>query len=852
MPPKENRKKTRVESEKSKVDVDTKKEQEKTEAQQRRAYNKQERARIAVEKRKKVIAKRFKPLPIFGSQARLEELLKKEQTCNLHVKNFPHDLGAKTEHKEIIKERGDLEVLVPPYLSRVTNTSRGTCHWLVKSGRNFEVEEGVEYYEINLRLCRITKLRWFPHHGQYPGIDGNDQGKRWYCIKLDASVNQLSNLEPGKLELFHELRRLDLQSNQIIKIGDGLRGLEYLRHLDISNNYIEKIDGLSSCVRLTYIDLSSNRLSSIKNLGRLGKLKTLKLNGNKLVRLRGLDKLKSLTDLHMDRNELIDISHLVFVPTIKSLHIRENALGDMDKCGLVLVSLTNLSQLYIEGNPICDTRDFRLRVLENTSIKKLDAVEIKSYLRHYLREIKRKDDLEDIVNQTTEDYMARLEQQKEQKVSNLAVLRNREAELETAFQKYREEMEKELQECISYIHSLDTRDDLKRQSYIATDEGMKEWKAKLEEEGRARDKAIQALRARQQLDSIESVSTKSGVVKYTEKLKELAKLKPGVWREMKRREYEARSYETAVENRANKKREKEQRSKRKRVKERQSLRQRHMLDHIDDFEVASDQWWDKDNPRGKGNDVGSSPQRLHHRQAKKHNFEEGRETSDGEELQGGGSDSEKDEVSRPNSMAEGQKETEAEKESQPVRVEGKDSAGEAGAKKTDDDAGSSSDEDDGGKKVVDADAESKKGIESGKTEEKGSLYKVTFLNPSTGGLGMALAESTNVNWPGAYVKAVAKDSVAANTKLISPGHKLMSISLEGDDPVDVSKSNNAMDTLKKLKGSAGKKSLTLEFMDLEGKLNSEISIDISKGKASKPIVKSEMKKKKKKKNFFGF
>ena len=241
MPPKENRKKTRVESEKSKVDVDTKKEQEKTEAQQRRAYNKQERARIAVEKRKKVIAKRFKPLPIFGSQARLEELLKKEQTCNLHVKNFPHDLDAKREHKEIIKQRGDLEVLVPPYLSRVTNTSRGTCHWLVKSGRNFEVEEGVEYYEINLRLCRITKLRWFPHHGQYPGIDGNDQGKRWYCIKLDASVNQLSNLEPGKLELFHELRRLDLQSNQIIKIGDGLRGLEYLRHLDISNNYIEKL-----------------------------------------------------------------------------------------------------------------------------------------------------------------------------------------------------------------------------------------------------------------------------------------------------------------------------------------------------------------------------------------------------------------------------------------------------------------------------------------------------------------------------------------------------------------------------------------------------------------------------------
>ena len=58
--------------------------------------------------------------------------------------------------------------------------------------------------------------------------------------------------------------------------------------------------------------------------------------------------------------------------------------------------------------------------------------------------------------------MARLDQQKEQKTANLEILWNREAELETAFGKYREEMEKELQECISYIHSLDTREDLKK------------------------------------------------------------------------------------------------------------------------------------------------------------------------------------------------------------------------------------------------------------------------------------------------------------------------------------------------------------------------------------------------------
>merc|ERR1712167_28582 len=113
-------------------------------------------------------------------------------------------------------------------------------------------------------------------------------------------------------------------------------------------------------------------------------------------------------------------------------------------------------------------------------------------------------------------------------------------------------------------------------------------------------------------------------------------------------------------NRSNKRRDKEQRTKRKRMKERQSLRQRHMLDHIDDYEVASDQWWDKENPKGSGNEMGSSPQRLHHREGKKHNFEDGRETSDGEELQVL-SESEKEDNSRPSSRAEGKLQSESEK-----------------------------------------------------------------------------------------------------------------------------------------------------------------------------------------------
>ena len=67
-----------------------------------------------------------------------------------------------------------------------------------------------------------------------------------------------------------------------------------------------------------------------------------------------------------------------------------------------------------------------------------------------------------------------------------------------------------------------------------------------------------------------------------------------------------------------------------------------------------------------------------------------------------------------------------------------------------------------------------------------------------------------------------------------------------------------MDVLKKQLGDAkkAKKSLVLEFKDFQGKISSEISIDVAKGEKSKPIQKkadaSKSTPKKKKKNIFGW
>ena len=137
------------------------------------------------------------------------------------------------------------------------------------------------------------------------------------------------------------------------------------------------------------------------------------------------------------------------------------------------------------------------------------------------------------------------------------------------------------------------------------------------------------------------------------------------------------------------------------------------------------------------------------------------------------------------------------------------------------------------------------------------LYRHYDGNP--GSLGLAIVGSSDKTRQGAFVKATKPKSVSENTNMISQGHQVISIYIEGDKPTDVSKFNKkeTMDVLKKQLGDAkkAKKSLVLEFKDFQGKISSEISIDVAKGEKSKPIQKKADASKstpKKKKNIFGW
>ena len=187
------------------------------------------------------------------------------------------------------------------------------------------------------------------------------------------------------------------------------------------------------------------------------------LHGNNIPKIENLKGHPSINRLDLAGNEIVVSNHLM-VPSLcpgfvlnSIVHAEELVfalrwrgfpyaitIGHLVEIGRTLVGLTNLTDLKMVGNPLCDMRDYRLRVLENLSIKMLDDVEVKPRLRVYLAEMERRAELEDIMEATTQDYMDSIALEREAKNDNMEILRKSQLELEDAFGKYRTEMENEL------------------------------------------------------------------------------------------------------------------------------------------------------------------------------------------------------------------------------------------------------------------------------------------------------------------------------------------------------------------------------------------------------------------------
>lgn len=149
----------------------------------------------------------------------------------------------------------------------------------------------------NLDAYVGVKALWLEGNGFFK-IENLEPLQNLVCLFLQENlISKVENLDKNPT-----IRQLNLATNQIRSIGDGLCKLVNLETLNLSNNMLETVDDLRGlveatdpdtnelvpvCQNLSVLDLSKNRIEDpaiVTILQRLPNLKVLNLMNNKIVR----------------------------------------------------------------------------------------------------------------------------------------------------------------------------------------------------------------------------------------------------------------------------------------------------------------------------------------------------------------------------------------------------------------------------------------------------------------------------------------------------------------------------------------------------------------------------------------
>lgn len=175
----------------------------------------------------------------------------------------------------------------------------------------------------------------------FPDIDPQD-----FDMDEDSKGNQFGGLEV-----------LDLHGNVLQSLPLGLRRLQRLTSLNLSNNQLKMgdIEMLAEIERLTDLKLANNNLEGLllPAIGQLGNLETLDLHGNHINALpETLSELKSLKNLNVTENKLtaLPFEYLHNLPLIELNASRNKLSGTL--MGPEVDGFGNLQVLNVAYNSL--------------------------------------------------------------------------------------------------------------------------------------------------------------------------------------------------------------------------------------------------------------------------------------------------------------------------------------------------------------------------------------------------------------------------------------------------------------------------------------------------------------------
>eukprot|EP00941_MAST-03F_sp_MAST-3F-sp1_P005025 g5025.t1 len=355
-----------------------------------------------------------------------------------------------------------------------------------------EESSAIRWYKFSLRMCRLSLIEGLPAPRQPPSkayaleVDGEEKPRPWQCAAMDCSLNHLRRLDQKELGKLTALRYLNLSCNQLRDIH-GLQSLPNLRVLDLSSNQIESMKrGLQGLKKLKELNLSLNKIKVIEGMDDLETLHTLRINCNNANLLGSIEGLSGLRIFEARRNALTEVNLLGLLVGLEVLDICHNNIENINGFVKTIMCMKGLKEVNAYGNPCELDKAFKTRLVQHRGIENIDGIPISDAFRNQLINLKKKNDLNAVVEATTAEYEARIEVERMKKEEALGTLRTRENKIEHDFHEYKQRIEQEMDECMGYVQEVAKSSAAMKVSWIATEEGIKQWKRKIEKEEEAR------------------------------------------------------------------------------------------------------------------------------------------------------------------------------------------------------------------------------------------------------------------------------------------------------------------------------------------------------------------------------
>ncbi len=177
---------------------------------------------------------------------------------------------------------------------------------------------------------------------------------------------------PKEIELFANLRTLDLSGNELEELPSEISSLFYLEFLDVSCNYLESMPReIGELHSLIFLYLSGNKLETVPDeILQLTQLKILDLDANSLWQLpNGIGNLSSLRCLRLESNRLKHLPATIGdLKCLKRLYLYNNQIESLPTS---IEGLTGLEVLSAARNQLIQLPE-EIGALKNLEVLMLD------------------------------------------------------------------------------------------------------------------------------------------------------------------------------------------------------------------------------------------------------------------------------------------------------------------------------------------------------------------------------------------------------------------------------------------------------------------------------------------------